>query len=339
MDEQQTEFKFANGLDYIERPRPAKEWIVEPLLSPGALINIYGAPKAGKSRLGLSLAMAISSGQEYWLDRFKIHTHGPVLWLEVDNSPLEWVNVLKAVAFGEGKAEELANVHFADRDNVPYPFDLLDEEGQHDVILAGMIEQFVAAVGERPVLIIIDTIRECHSGDENDSTALRNVITKIQAACGSYTAIGLISHSRKDGGLQAMISIDDDQGDTLMDDNRGSNYLVGKMQTIIRVTCNQSKGYGYFTSRGREIGVIRFKMRQKPPAYLWYADSDPAGELVRDLRRANPDWSDRRIAKEVAEQMKMTEEAARSLTRRVGRKAEKSDAKRAKAILLAQQSQ
>lgn len=293
-------------------PREQPAWLVEPLLSPGALMNIYGAPKAGKSRLGLGLAIAISTGEEKWLDKYVIHTPGPVLWLEADNSPPEWLQVLRDVA---QEGHDISNIHFADRDWIPYPFDLLDEDAGHDEVLHDMIQAHVEAGWPPPVLIVIDTIREAHSGDENDSTAMRNVITRLQAV--TYpAALLLISHSRKGGGLQAINGEGDDHDGRVMEENRGSNYLVGKMQTVVRVTTNRQRTHGFFTAEGRSIGQERFRMRQSSPSYLWHPDADPAHELAKTLAESNPDWSERRIARELAQIMKLEEEKARSIVRR-----------------------
>jgi RecA-family ATPase len=307
-----TDYRFVDGDEYIDMPREAEAWIVEPLLSPGALMNIYGAPKAGKSRLAMGLAIAISNGEEKWLDRFPIHMAGPVLWLEIDNSPAEWVQVLKDI---RGEGYDLSNIGFADRKLVPYPFDLLNEEVNHAEILGNMVDSFAQRRGCLPVMTVIDTIREAHSGDEDKSTVLRNVITSLQAVMGE-AALLPVSHSRKGGGLAAMGNSDEDNSGRVMDEQRGSNYLVGKMQTVVRVTTNNARTHGYFTAEGRSIGQERFRMKQKAPSYLWYPDADPATELARELAESNPDWSDRALARELAQIMKIPEETARSVIRR-----------------------
>jgi RecA-family ATPase len=304
-------YRFINGLDYLAMPRKQEPWIIEPLLSPGALLNIYGQPKAGKSLLTMGLAIAVSSGKELWLDKFPIRQHGPVLWLEADNSAYEWWNVIKLIA---AEDNDISNIHFADREHIPYPFDLLDEEADHAGILQAMIEDFINEGWGQPVMVVIDTIREVHSGDEDKSFVTRNVLTALQAA--TYpAALVLVSHSRKGGGLQAMNGTEDSEGD-VMNENRGSNAFVAKMQSVIRVTTNRQRTHGYFTAEGRSIGHERFRIKQEPPAYLWKPDADPAQELVITLRESNPEWSERAIAKEVAQILKLKEETARSIVRK-----------------------
>jgi hypothetical protein len=307
------DYRFWNGLDYLEMERNDESWLVEPLLSPGALANIYGATKTGKSRLALQLAIAMSTDEAKWLDRFRIHTHGPVLWLECDNSPAEWVQVLRDV---RAEGYDLSNIHFTDRDWAPYPMDLLDEEADHAGILEDMIERFVRNWGVAPIMVVIDTIREVHSGDEDKSTIMRNVITKLQKV--TYpAALLLISHSRKGAGFPQTrdegVEGVENSGSTA-DEQRGSNYLVGKMQTVIRVT--RGKHNSWFTAIGRSIGTERFKMKQVPPSYLWYPDTDATQAVVKELAKKNPTWSDRRVAREVAQLLKIDGEKARNIVRK-----------------------
>ena len=292
-----SDYRFVLGSEYNRLPRVAQPWIIEPLLSPGALLNIYGQPKAGKSRAALGLAMAVANGEPYWF-KFPVRTHGPVLWLEVDNSPAEWAEVTQTVEYGAGC--DLSRVGFADRELAPYPFDLLDQEAAHDQLLKGMIERFREEWATDPVMIVIDTIREVHSGEEDSSTIMRNVITKLQAV--TYpAALVLISHSRKGGGLQALQqhggTDDADHEGDIMKEGRGSNYLAGKMQSVVRITTNRERTHGYFTAEGRSIGHERFRIVQKAPAYLWFEDLDPAVEMAQQMLATNPEASERAHAK------------------------------------------
>lgn len=315
-------YRFINGEDYVNMPRAQQPWIIDRLLSPGALMNIYGQPKAGKSLLTLRLAIAVSTGEEMWLDKYAIHQHGPVLWVEADNSAYEWWNVTKLV---KAEGYDLSNIHFADREHIPYPFDLLDEEADHAGILKAMIADFEEEGWGPPVLVVIDTIREVHSGDEDKSFIMRNVLTSLQAA--TYpAALILVSHSRKGGGLQAMNASEESEGD-VMNENRGSNALVAKMQTVVRVTTNRQRTHGYFTAEGRSIGHERFRMKQLAPSYLWHPDDDPVVELAKTLLDSNPEWSERQVAREVASVMKLDVEKARSMVRRAFRTLNRSASK------------
>jgi RecA-family ATPase len=313
-----SEFKFLSSAEYLAQPQNAVAWLVEPLLSPGALLNIYGAPKAGKSRLALGLAIALSTGEPYWLEKFKLHEHGRILWLEMDNSPAEWVQVVKDA---ESEGWDLSNIHFADKNLAPWPMDMLNEEERHDLILREMVDRFLDVYGEMPILIVIDTIREIHSGDEDKSTIMRNVITRLQAAVHPI-AILLVSHSRKGAGISSnrgeSLGGDEDGGDgRVMDENRGSNYLTGKMQSVIRVTTNRTRTHGWFTAEGRSIGQERFKMVQKAPSYLWHATSDPVAECIQEVQKLHPEWSGRQVAADVAAQLSINPDAVRSALRRL----------------------
>lgn len=310
------EYRFINGLDYIRQKEAAIPYIVEPLLSPGAVMNIFGQPKAGKSLLMMGLALAVANGEEKWMGEFSILKPGPVLWVEADNAPVEWQNVITAIA---NEGHDISNIHFADRRHLPYPFDVMDDDQGHDEILRVMIERFVDEWGEPPALIVGDTMREIYSGDENSSEVIRTVITKLSAACDPY-ALVLVSHASKYGSMAAMTKSgpageDEEDGD-IMRGNRGNSAFAAKMQTLIRVTQTRDLSHGFLTLQGRQIGRKRIKVRQKPPCYLWEKFDDPVVEFIKELREQNADWSVRQIAKEVARIMKLPEEKARSIVRR-----------------------
>jgi hypothetical protein len=284
------QFRFVNTAEYLELPRDHQAWIIEPLLSPGAIMNIYGQPKAGKSLAGLGLAEAVSNPDiTHWF-KFPVRTHGPVLWLEVDNSPYEWLEVIKRCVHGEGRDYDM--VWQADRELAPYPFDLLDEETDFAALLKDMIDEATEAIGMPPVLIVIDSIRTVHSGDEDKSQVMNNVLVKLQSV--TYPmAMVIISHARKGGGIQitdAQPAAGDDgaEGD-VMRGNRGSNAFAAQMQTVVRITTNRSRTCGYFTAEGRSIGQERFRIKQKPPGYLWHMALDALQEGARLLLESYPE--------------------------------------------------
>ena len=63
---------------YIDLPSAAAPWVVDPILPSGGLLNLYGAPKTGKSFGVIQLAHAISSGEKEWMG-YPIRQHGPVM--------------------------------------------------------------------------------------------------------------------------------------------------------------------------------------------------------------------------------------------------------------------
>ena len=205
---------------YLTLPRDPQKWIIKNLLPVGGIANIYGKPKAKKSFASTGMAQAIASGAPDW-NGFPVLKPGKVFYLQIDTPRGEWADRwhrLKEAGF------DVSNVMQADMLLTPsYPFNILDPH-QHDW-LKKQVEL------EKPVLVIIDTLREAHGADENNSTDMRNVITGIVSAC-APAAVLLVSHARKDS-LFSMTA-----GDDLMSDQRGSSYVSGRMDNVMRMTAS-----------------------------------------------------------------------------------------------------
>lgn len=183
----------------------------------------------------LGMALAIANNTPEWLG-FSVQTHGPVAYLQIDTPRGEWASRLNA--FRE-QGEDFSNIYFADMLMTPsYPFNILDSD---------QATWFKTALDViKPVVVFIDTLREAHGLDENDSTAMRNVVTQIVSAA-RPAAIVLISHSRKDTMFTAT------GGDDLMNDARGSSYVAGRMDTVIKFTTDTKKTSGMLY-KGRSVG-------------------------------------------------------------------------------------
>lgn len=249
-----------NGDAYRALPRTPETWIVEHLLPTGGLFNLYGAPKGGKSWGALQLAVAIASGDGEWLT-FPVHTHGPVLYLQLDTPRSLWAARLDAIA---ALGMDLSNVYFSDIGTMPYPFDILTEQTTYNTV--GKITTFPCQAWLRaqvdaikPVVVIIDTLRELHKGDENDSGQMANVMSALVAAT-SPSAVCLISHSRKEN-----LALPENERENLLQDNRGSNYIAGRMDGIMRVS-NKRLLY-----QSRTIDKHLLKCKRIEPG-LWMVD-------------------------------------------------------------------
>jgi hypothetical protein len=191
------------------------------MLPQGGLLNLYGKPKAGKSFGALGMALAIADPSvEFWVDKdFAVMQHGPVMYLQCDTPRGEWVR----------RVEDILKVHPYDVDEVwwadtlqtPYPFDILNPKHL----------EWLKASAERchPVAVFVDTLREIHSGEEDSSTVMRNVIANLVSAV-RPAALVLVSHTRKSNP-----NFEDD----LMEGARGSSYVAGRMDVIAKLTGKQ----------------------------------------------------------------------------------------------------
>jgi RecA-family ATPase len=206
--------KIVSALEYLALPSSPATWLIDPLLPSGGAMLMYGDPKVGKSFAALQLVEAVTTGTE-WLG-FKTRK-GKVVYLQLDTPRNVWQDRINTLYLKNA----ITDLSFpcADRESMnTWPFDILNPE--HLISLRDELKRL------GPDLVIIDTLRESHSADENDSTEMQAAIAALVAAT-QPAAMCLISHARKPG---------QDDNFSLMNDNRGSSYVVGRMDAIVRFT-------------------------------------------------------------------------------------------------------
>lgn len=234
---------FHSGPEYFSLPVSDKTWIVQNVLPVGGKLNIYGKPKTGKSMIGLQLAAAISSGKNDWLS-FGITTHGPVAYLQIDTPRSLWMERVKHL---QNYGVDFSNVFFADSQDCPYPFNILGEGKR-------WLQENLALMPERPLVLFVDTLREIHGGSEDESAQMKNVIAELEAGTEGM-ALVLISHSRKGNPQNFGMAAD------LMDENRGSGYVAGRMDCVIWL---RDKA---LTAKGRALAETEIQIEMHPEAY------------------------------------------------------------------------
>ena len=235
---------FVSVTDYLSLPRDHGVWLIDPLLPSSGSLLIYGPAKRGmKSTLATSLVAALSGELPDWMG-FRIGKVGRVCYLQLDTPRSTW-----ALRFARLRELGILKfnhdlVYMADRESIEkYPLDILRPD--HMLYLKSIVQMWA------PVAVVIDTLRKVHSGDENSSTVMSNVITNLVGAC-HPAALILISHDRK-----PHPDVDKD----ILADNRGSTSVVGEMDGIVRMTGNRM----YFMGRNIEEGSIKVQKRDIDP--------------------------------------------------------------------------
>ena len=288
---------FVPSAAYQQLPKSPQKWVIDKLVPVGGLINVFGKPKTGKSFLALGMAQAIVNGDLDW-GGYPIYTHGSVAYLQIDTPREEWSDRIGRITMTPTADREL---WIADMWQVPqFPFDILDPQ---QTGLKWLKDQMASI---NPVLTIIDPLREAHGADENDSTAMRNVLANLVAAC-RPSAIMLLSHARKDTILTA--NGDDD----MMDQNRGSSYIPGRMDVIIKLTQKR------MTFKGRATGLRTETVTQDAETGLIQlvpsGDDDATQRLIHAIMaEAGTTMSQTALAKELAKRQHISESTA---TRRI----------------------
>jgi hypothetical protein len=276
---------FLSGDDFLAVPQKKRQWLIEPLIPARGIVNLYGKPKTGKSFASLGMGIAISNGLEDW-NGFAVKTKGNVMYLQIDTPEGEMfdrITKLKKANY------DISKMYFADMDIAPYPYNVLLP--QHATWLKQQVELL------QPVLVFIDTLREAHELDENDSTAMKKVINQIVHIC-RPAAIGLISHSRKDTAYNQMGSESD-----IMDEGRGSSYVSGRMDTIMKFSGKRASAdkpfKGHMTYKGRSKGADgKIPVTQEDETGLIILNEDHAKQeqAVIKIIQQHPEWTKHKMA-------------------------------------------
>jgi hypothetical protein len=194
----------------VSEAAPAEEWaqpiealafeagqqdvvLIESVLRRGALCVIAGDPKAGKSFLGMGMAVDVAAGRS-WLDAFTVPLAGNVLYISNEGSDSgAWVrfNALLGSLNGERPAVQK---RLWQRWNKPFRFDRRDTKGK----LVDLAQLGATITKLKLDLVVIDTMRGAWGGKENDNDEMDKAVRPLMdLARRTDCAIVLIHHLSK----------------------------------------------------------------------------------------------------------------------------------------------
>lgn len=195
---------------YIDVPRPSLSWLVPSYVPSPGLVLLIGEPKAGKSFLGLQVALSVAGGTPFLGQPV---ASAPVLYLQFDTSETVWRERLSHLrSSGVTLPNNLFMIH---PDDQPTRTNVLTHETQ------AMLKSALEACN--PKLVVVDVLRECHSADEQDSTSMKQVGDQLMTLFAGRTIL-LIHHTVKlyeNYGTPSPINA-----------ARGSSYITGKADAI-----------------------------------------------------------------------------------------------------------
>ena len=254
---------------YIKLERNAQQWIVQDIIPVAGLTNLYSSPKCGKTMLTMHLAMAVADPKTTSYLGLPVNTHGKVLYLELDTPRNQWAfrleRALKEHPIPPG------TLFTADRLTCPKNFNITAPE--HLSWLRHQVEQI------EPIMVLIDTLREVNQSDEDNATAMKQVMSCVLEAIPN-SAIVFLSHSRKT--MQGMT----DEIGSIIDDARGSGYIAGKMDSIIKIT---KRILAYQTRAGK--GEFAIQQDPKTGEIRRLFNDKTLNEFIRYNIERNPDFT------------------------------------------------
>lgn len=185
-------------------------YLIKGLLQRRTYAELFGAPGEGKTFVAFDIAYCVAAGKP-WMGR-KVHVRqdglgGPVLYLAYEGIG---GLVKRAQALRQKYGEVDVPLYIAGAS-----FNLREQKGRHE------LRDTLSAIGEKPVLIVIDTLaRALMGGDENsaqDVGAFNSAVAALIESTGACVMI--IHHSGKNKNAGA----------------RGSSALLGAIDTELEV--------------------------------------------------------------------------------------------------------
>lgn len=166
------------------------EFTVDRLVPSNGVTIFSGEGGIGKSFIALDMAMAVACGGTF-ADRFACK-QGPVLYVDLENDPGTIGRRLKQLAIGRGVDPDSLDIYFP-------MYGMPGVELQQDTS-EGRAWLWAAVKKYQPRLVVIDSLIACHSGDENNNVAMRQLMSGLDGlARWGDLGLLLVHHQRKKG--------------------------------------------------------------------------------------------------------------------------------------------
>jgi hypothetical protein len=171
----------------LELRNAAHSWLVRELWSQGAVGFIAGAPKLGKSWLGLDLAVSVASGTSC-LGHFTVDAPGPALiYLAEDALPLVRDRIASLCAH-RGLALDSLDLHVITAASLR-----LDLPADRERLATTLARR-------KPRLLLLDPLVRLHALDENNAAEVSEMLGFLRALSREHAvALVLVHHMSKKG--------------------------------------------------------------------------------------------------------------------------------------------
>lgn len=168
----------------LSQPVPDTDWVVEDLLVGSEATVMAADGGVGKSFIAQALALAVSGPYEKFLG-LPVMRHGPVLYVDEENSAQLVLQRMKALGYKPGKNPSLEYLWYAAVDLANEPEKLLEE-----------------ALDIQPALIVLDSLSRVAMGiEENSNTDMTKLMRQgvVPLARESGAAVLVVHHTTKEG--------------------------------------------------------------------------------------------------------------------------------------------
>ncbi len=249
-------------------PAPAEgcRWLIEGLWAAEAVGCIGGQPKAGKTWLGLEMAVAVASGKPC-LGRFAVQNPGPVLLFCAEDAAHDV----------RARAEGIAKARGIDFERLAVGWIGVTELHLDDLMHRRRLTRTLLDV--KPRLLILDPLVRLHRGDENSAAEVSELLGFLRSLQRNHNvAVVLVHHVRKSGASEPGTAL------------RGSGDLHAWGDSNL-----------YLLRRdGRPTVIAEHRANRAPAPFAVKLDGEPTRLVVDDSVVTEPDPLDERVVKVLA---------------------------------------
>ena len=262
---------------------PDPVFIVEGVLIRNALGFVYGAPGAGKSFVLLSLGLSVASQQASWWER-QINAHGYVLMISSEGVA-DMKHRIAAWEKGTGiTISDPTRFHL-----IRQTINFMDEGDE--LKLHRTIADLVQRVGEKPMLVFVDTLSRAMPGaDENDQASASRMIQACDRVREAWeTTVVCAHHTSRAGNM------------------RGSTVFEGAADVILSVEREEGAQSGILTAKKIKAAADGWK-QQFNLRKINIVSGDKCHEsLIAELASApeqtEDEWPERHTVMTILDQM------------------------------------
>ena len=238
--------------EYAEQERPDLDFLWAGMIPRLSMVVLEGAPKVGKTFLALQIAKAIAEGSDFG---GRPCTQARVLYLILEDEP-SWHDRLKKLLKAGYTLPPNLFIPDPFRSDKPFVQHILAPETQR--WLKGCLNE------TDPELVIIDPLREIHSCDEQDSTAMKIMGDALVTTFHGRTMV-ILHHTKK-----YEPDPENPRPPNPVLAGRGSSYLSGKASTIwLLWKAHIDDTHGIFLGAPRFDKSFKYDLEQRDPG-LWH---------------------------------------------------------------------
>lgn len=237
-----------NAFEIYNKDLPPTKWYIGEILHEGACL-LSGDPKAGKSFLGLQFAIAIAGSCEMVCLSLKVHVHGRVLYLALDDRSEKRIH--KRLHQLTQDEQALKNIDIVCAGPVPSLAEGLDQ----------LLDELLAA--KQYELVILDTlgaVSDIRSSKNVYQAEYQEVIKLQRLAQGHNICLLIIHHTNKR-----------EFGDSIAKSS-GSNGRTGGVDSVLLLT------------RTGECGELSTLPRDGEASLLYLDRCENGGWRARDIK-------------------------------------------------------